>query len=87
MADVTDLASGVRQAFGRYFGVVSVLPSILLVIYGFTLIASGSWRGSPNWAKAFEAVRDLGLGGAILLATIGIVVALVLHPLQFAMTQ
>ena len=87
MADVTSLVSGTRQAIGQYFSVVSVLPSILLVIYVFVLTTSGSWLGSPDWDKAFTAIRDLGFGGTALLATIGIAVALVLHPLQFAMTQ
>lgn len=87
MADVTSLVSGTRQAVGRYFGVVSVLPSILLVIYVFLLVASGSWRESPNWSRALTVVRDLGFGGALLLTTTGVGVALVLHPLQFAMTQ
>jgi hypothetical protein len=87
MADVTSVVSGTGKAIGRYFSVVSVLPSILLVVYVFLLVSSGSWRHSPNWHDAFVALRNLGLVGAALLAVAGITIALVLHPLQFSMVQ
>ena len=87
MADVTSVVSGTGRAIGRYFSVVSVLPSILLVIYIFLLFSSGSWRHPPNWHAAFAALGSLGLAGAAALTVSGIVVALVLHPLQFSMVQ
>jgi hypothetical protein len=87
MADVTSVVSGTGKAVGRYFSVVSVLPSILLVVYIFLLASSGSWWHSPNWHDALTAVHDLGLVGASLLAVSGIALALVLHPLQFSMVQ
>jgi hypothetical protein len=87
VADVTSVVSGTGKAIGRYFSVVSVLPSILLVVYVFLLASSGSWRHSPNWHAAFAAVGNLGLVGASLLVVSGITVALVLHPLQFSMVQ
>lgn len=87
MADVTSLVSGTRQAIGRYFGVVSILPSILLVIYAFLLVNSGGWREAPDWSAGLTAIRHLGYGGSLLLVTTGIAVALVLHPLQFAIAQ
>jgi len=87
MADVTSVVSGTGQAIGRYFSVVSVLPSVLLVIYIFLLSASGSLHHPPNWDAAFTAIRNLGLVGAGLLAVVGIALALVLHPLQFGMVQ
>jgi len=87
MADVTSVVSGTGKAIGRYFSVVSVLPSILLVIYVFLLASSGSWRHPPNWHDAFAAIGNLGIAGAALLAVSGIAFALVLHPLQFSMVQ
>ena len=87
MADVTSVVSGTGKAIGRYFSVVSVLPSILLIVYVFLLVSSGSFWHSPNWHDAFEAVRRLGLVGSLLLALAGIGFALVLHPLQFSMVQ
>lgn len=87
MADVTSVVSGTGKAIGRYFSVVSVLPSVLLVIYVFLLFSSDSWQHPPDWHAAFAALSHLGLAGAAVLAVSGIVVALVLHPLQFSMVQ
>jgi hypothetical protein len=87
MADVMSVVSGTGKAVGRYFSVVSVLPSILLVVYVFLLVSSGGWQHPPDWHAAFAALRNLGLVGATLLAVGGITVALVLHPLQFGMVQ
>ena len=87
MADVTSVVSGTGKAIGRYFSVVSVLPSILLVIYVFLLLSSGSWRHAPDWHAAFATLRNVGLAGAAVLTVSGIVVALVMHPLQFSMVQ
>jgi hypothetical protein len=87
MADVTSVVSGTGKAIGRYFSVVSVLPSILLVTYVFLLFSSGSWQHAPNWHAAFATLRSIGLAGAAVLTVSGIVVALVMHPLQFSMVQ
>jgi hypothetical protein len=87
MADVTNVVSGTGRAIGRYFSVVSVLPSILLVTYVFLLFSSGSWQHTPDWHAAFVALRNIGLAGAAVLAVSGIVLALVMHPLQFSMVQ
>lgn len=87
MADVTSVVSGTGSAIGRYFSVVSVLPSILLVTYIFLLFSSGSWQHTPNWHAAFGGLRNIGLAGAAVLTVSGIVVALVMHPLQFSMVQ
>ena len=87
MTDVTGVVSGAGKAIGRYFSVVSVLPSILLVTYVFLLFSSGSWQHPPDWHAAFMALRNIGLAGAAVLTVSGIVVALVMHPLQFSMVQ
>ena len=79
--------SGTGNSVGRYFSVVSVLPSILLTVYVFLLFNSGSWRHAPDWQAAFAALRNIGITGGTLLAVSGIVVALVMHPLQFSMVQ
>jgi hypothetical protein len=87
MTDVTGVVSGTGKAIGRYFSVVSVLPSILLVVYVFLLLSAGSWQHAPDWHAAFAALRNVGLAGAAVLTVSGIVVALVMHPLQFSMVQ
>jgi hypothetical protein len=87
MTDVTSVVSGTGRAIGRYFSVVSVLPSILLVIYVFLLFSAGSLRHAPDWNAAFTALRNIGIAGGAVLTLSGIVVALVMHPLQFSMVQ
>ncbi|MDG4832979.1 hypothetical protein O7627_27275 [Solwaraspora sp. WMMD1047] len=86
-APVAGIVADVRQGVGRYFSMISVLPSALLVIYLWLLIGSGAWHGSPNWTSAARGISSLGIRGAALVAILGITLGLVLHPLQFTMVQ
>ena len=54
--------SGMGSAIGRYFSVVSFIPSLFLVGFTFALIESGAWSesGSLNWARAGSAFTHLG---------------------------
>lgn len=89
MAGVGDLANvaSVRDVAGRYFSLVSVLPSALLAFYVFLLFASGGWSGLPDFRRAANTILHLGLTGIFLLAIASIGVALVMHPLQFVLVQ
>ncbi len=87
MATVGDVAGAARDSVGRYFSLVSALPSALLVLYGFALFASHGWSGPPNLALVGSAVLRLGIGGSLALVAVSIAVGLALHPLQFAMVQ
>ena len=87
MADVTSVVSGTGKAIGRYFSVVSVPPSILLVIYVFLLASSGGLEAFPELARCFHRGTQSGIVGASMLAVSGLAVGLVLHPLQFGMVQ
>jgi hypothetical protein len=72
---------------GRYFSLVSALPSVLLVFYVFFLVSSGSWSGRPDWREAVSDITRLGVRGSLALIGVSVGVALVLHPLQFALVQ
>lgn len=87
MTSVGDIADTARGSIGRYFSLVSALPSVLLVCYVFVLIVSNGWSGRPNWRRAVDTTTHLGVGGALALVAVSIGVALALHPLQFAMVQ
>ena len=87
MADVTGAVSRASSVVGRYFGIVSVLPSFLLVAYLALLVHTGAWSGPPDWPTAFTALTHLGLGSVALLVFISFAAGVVLHPLQFAMVQ
>jgi hypothetical protein len=79
--------SGVGSAVGRYFSIVSFIPSLFLTGFIFALIESGAWNksGTLDWAsagKAFTHLPDL-----ILLVLISIALGVVVHPIQFALVQ
>jgi hypothetical protein len=84
---VVDVSTGVAQAVGRYFSVISVIPSSIYVGFVYLLIASGSWRHSPNWSHAFMSLEHIGIGGIAVLAFLSIGLGLLIHPVQFAVVQ
>ena len=84
---IIDISSGAAQSIGRYFSVISVVPSSLYVIFVYTLITSGSWQHSPNWSHAFKSLEQLGLGGVTLLAFLSIALGVIIHPAQFSLVQ
>jgi hypothetical protein len=87
VASISDVAGAARESIGRYFSLVSALPSTLLVFYVFLLLASGGWSGQPDLRRAASITLHLGLTGIFSLIVASIGVALVFHPLQFAMVQ
>jgi hypothetical protein len=79
--------SGVGSAIGRYFSIVSFIPSLFLTGFTFALIVSGAWGGSgePDWAKVGNAFTDIGK--LALLVLISIAIGIAVHPIQFALVQ
>jgi hypothetical protein len=79
--------SGVGGAIGRYFSIVSFIPSFFLAAFTFALIESGAWSGNghPDWAKAGTAFTHLG--NLAFLTLISIAIGAAVHPLQFALVQ
>jgi hypothetical protein len=85
--NVIDAGTGAAQAIGRYFSVVSFVPSSLYVVFVYILIESGAWLHSPSWGHAFKSLASLGIAGIALLAFASIGFALLIHPIQFAVVQ
>jgi hypothetical protein len=79
--------SGVGSAVGRYFSIVSFIPSLLLTGFIFALIESGAWNEgtSLEWARAGNAFTHLGNLAPLIL--ISIALGVVVHPIQFALVQ
>lgn len=79
--------SGIGGAIGRYFSIVSFVPSLFLAGFTFALIESGAWSGNgePDWAKAGNALTNLG--NLALLTLISIALGVAVHPVQFALVQ
>ena len=79
------LSSG--QRIGRYFALVSLIPALLLVMYGYLLLASGSLNGKPAIHNVDVALSHWSVGKVVGLVLASFAVAVILHPLQFATTQ
>lgn len=69
---------------GRYFTVVSALPSALFISYTYLLLASGAWSGPVRFDLALDG---LDLRSGTLLAILSFTAAIALHPLQFTLIQ
>jgi hypothetical protein len=87
MADITDVAGAARESIGRYFSLVSFIPSALLVAYVFALLSSGALYHAPHLAGVAHAVSHLSLVDVATLTFLSVGAGLVLHPLQFALVQ
>jgi hypothetical protein len=72
---------------GRYFGLVSMLPALFLVLWSAALAASGAWSGPPHPEWIGPRVGSWSLTGVAWLLLASLAAGLFLHPLQFAMTQ
>jgi hypothetical protein len=87
MANITDVAGAARESIGRYFSLVSFIPSALLVAYVFALLSSGVPYRPPNLASVVHTTSHLSLADAVALTVLSVGLGLVLHPLQFALVQ
>lgn len=84
---IIDASTGVANSIGRYFSVVSFIPSSLYVLFVYLLVASGSWNNRPDWNHAFMSLGHLGVDGVALLVFLGIGLGIFIHPIQFAIVQ
>ncbi len=84
---ILDISSGTAQAVGRYFSIISVIPSSLYVIFVYLLIKAGSWDHSPDWSRAFTSLAHLNIGAIAILALFGVGLGVFIHPIQFAIVQ
>lgn len=87
MNGLSSAISGVGGAIGRYFSVVSFIPSFLLAGFTFALIQSGAWNGdgTPDWVRAGDAFTHLG--DLALLVLLSIAIGIAAHPVQFSLVQ
>ncbi len=78
----------VGNRIGRYFSIVSMLPALFLVLWTYSLIASGAWwNAAPDLKSMTARTSHWSLAGVAWLIVATLLVALFLHPFQFAMTQ
>ncbi len=86
-ASLADLTAGTVHTIGRYFSVVSMVPSLLFVVYVYLLIRSGALHGRPAWGRAVEDLVHIGAGGAVVLIVLGTALGVGIHPIQFSLVQ
>lgn len=86
-AIVTDPTLGTTSTIGRYFGVVSVVPSVFFSVWTYVLIASRPWSGPPDLSAITPTnpVESVALSAGLIL--VSLIVAVVTHPLQFLIVQ
>jgi hypothetical protein len=84
VSSITEQVAGAGTAVGRYFNVVSFLPSILFVAYLFLLVRSGAWSGPVDFSGVLDG--DWWKSAA-LLSLLAFAAAVVLHPLQFTLVR
>jgi hypothetical protein len=78
-------ATSIGSRIGRNFSVVSVLPGLFLTIWTYLLIGSGAIHGSPHLGRLGHLFSSLTY--LTWLVLVAFAVGLLLHPLQYPVTQ
>lgn len=82
-----DAVLSVGQRIGRYFALTSMIPSLLLTLWVYIILASGVPSSPPQLRNVETALSHWSAGKVIGIVVASLAVSLVLHPLQFIMTQ
>jgi hypothetical protein len=78
--------SSAGKVVGRYFSIISFIPSLFLTSFVFALSESGAWaNGNLDWARAGKAFTNLE--DLTLLVIISMALGIAVHPIQFALVQ
>lgn len=78
---------GTSSTIGRYFGIVSVVPSLVLALWVYLLLVMRPWAGPPDIAALALTNPVEKPAHAVALVLAALVVAVVSHPLQFTVVQ
>lgn len=83
------LESGLSAAgrVGRYFSVVTLLPTTALVLYVYLLLASGGGTTQFDLIAGLRRVGETSLSQLVWIAGLAVLLALLVHPLQYPLTQ
>lgn len=82
-----DAAVSSSATVGRYFAAVSVVPAALFVLYLTLLLSAGAWSGPMDPSRIGGALEAFGWQDFAWFVAAALVIALAIHPLQFALTQ
>lgn len=84
---VVESAFGAVSKIGPYFTAVSLVPAAMLTFTVDMLGRTQPWTGTPNWHRIIDVPSAASLSAALIGAVLTIILAMVLHPLQFAAVQ
>lgn len=84
---VVESALGAVSKIGPYFTSISLIPAAGLTFTVYLLGRAEPWTGHPNWHQVLDVSGDLSLSGALIGMVVTVILAMVLHPLQFAAVQ
>lgn len=87
MLSLPESALSLGSKIGRYFGIVSMVPSAFLVLWTYALVASGAWDGRPDLGALTKHLGTFSISEAAWLLIATLLVALFLHPLLFGSTR
>jgi hypothetical protein len=84
---IADAALTAGSKVGRYFSIVTMVPTLFLVLWVYLLIRSEAWRAEPNMEALGARLTEWSIPQIAWLLLATFVLALFLHPLQFATVQ
>jgi hypothetical protein len=84
---LTDAALTAGGKIGRNFSVVTMVPTLLLVLWAYALLISDAWSGTPDLAALRADLGEWAIAEGLWLVLATTVLALFLHPFQFATVQ
>jgi hypothetical protein len=82
-----DSALSAGSRIGRYFSVVTLVPTSALVAYVYLLVRSGGGTDHLDLAAGLSAVTDTTFTDVAWLLAAAVLLSLISHPLQFPLTQ
>lgn len=87
MNAVVETTAGLFQRIGRYFSVVSVVPGLLLIVNLCFILGATRQQAGVDLSQGWNTLANLGISAWIGIVGAAVVVGLLLHPFQYALTQ
>lgn len=84
---IADAALTAGGKVGKYFSIVTMVPTLFLVLWVYLLIRSDAWRDEPNFEALGVRLTEWSIPQVAWLLLATFVLALFLHPFQFATVQ
>ncbi|KRC90090.1 hypothetical protein ASE25_11415 [Terrabacter sp. Root85] len=83
----TEPTLGTSSSIGRYFGIVSTIPSLVLVLWVYLILVLDPFHGPPQLSHLGSVNPITHPSHAIAIAVAAWITAVVTHPLQTAIVQ